>query len=41
VDYGHEAQELYASRRRRGTLLAYHRHRVNEEFLQRPGDQGT
>src|SRR5439155_10740175 len=39
VDYGHEARELYAPRRRRGTLLAYHRHRVNEEFLQRPGDQ--
>jgi len=39
VDYGYEAQELYAPPRRRGTLLAYHRHRVNEDFLERPGDQ--
>src|SRR6266850_1111545 len=39
VDYGHEAQDLYAPQRRRGTLLSYHHHRVNEEFLQRPGDQ--
>jgi SAM-dependent MidA family methyltransferase len=39
VDYGHEAQDLYTRERMRGTLLAYHRHRVNEEFLQRPGEQ--
>ena len=39
VDYGHEAPELYAPRRRRGTLLAYHRHRINEDFLERPGEQ--
>src|SRR6266850_2783899 len=32
-------QDLYAPQRRRGTLLSYHHHRVNEEFLQRPGDQ--
>lgn len=39
VDYGHEARELYHPARRRGTLLAYHHHRVNEEFLLRPGEQ--
>jgi SAM-dependent MidA family methyltransferase len=39
IDYGHEARDLYHPGRRRGTLLAYHRHRVNEEFLRRPGDQ--
>ncbi|MGH9749747.1 MAG: class I SAM-dependent methyltransferase [Candidatus Polarisedimenticolia bacterium] len=39
VDYGHEARELYRPERRRGTLLAYHRHRTNEEFLARPGEQ--
>jgi SAM-dependent MidA family methyltransferase len=39
VDYGHEAGELYRPERRRGTLLAYHRHRTNEEFLARPGEQ--
>jgi SAM-dependent MidA family methyltransferase len=39
VDYGKEAGDLYDPARRRGTLLAYHRHRVNEEFLARPGAQ--
>lgn len=39
VDYGYEARELYVPKRRRGTLLAYHLHRVNEEFLGRPGEQ--
>jgi len=39
VDYGHEAQDLYAPERRRGTLLAYHLHRTNEDFLERPGEQ--
>lgn len=39
VDYGYEARDLYVTRRPRGTLLAYHRHRVNEEFLLRPGEQ--
>lgn len=39
IDYGHEARELYDPARRRGTLLAYHRHRTNEDFLLRPGDQ--
>jgi SAM-dependent MidA family methyltransferase len=39
VDYGHEAAELYHPSRRRGTLLAYHRHLVHEDFLARPGEQ--
>lgn len=39
VDYGHEAGDLYHPARRRGTLLAYHRHRTHEDFLARPGEQ--
>jgi SAM-dependent MidA family methyltransferase len=39
VDYGHESGALYHPARRRGTLLAYHRHRVHEEFLLQPGEQ--
>jgi len=39
VDYGYEARELYDPARRRGTLRAYYHHRINEEFLLRPGDQ--
>lgn len=39
VDYGHEAKDLYHPSRRRGTLLAYHGHRLHEDFLLRPGEQ--
>jgi SAM-dependent MidA family methyltransferase len=39
VDYGYAAQDLYHPARRRGTLMAYHRHRAGERFLERPGDQ--
>jgi SAM-dependent MidA family methyltransferase len=39
VDYGYEAVDLYRPERGRGTLLAYHRHRINEDFLARPGEQ--
>jgi SAM-dependent MidA family methyltransferase len=39
VDYGYEAVDLYRPARGRGTLLAYHRHRVHEDFLARPGEQ--
>jgi SAM-dependent MidA family methyltransferase len=39
VDYGYQAEELYAPHRRRGTLLAYHRHRTNEAFYERIGRQ--
>jgi SAM-dependent MidA family methyltransferase len=39
VDYGDRAPALYGPERRRGTLLAYHRHATNEEFLRRVGLQ--
>ena len=39
VDYGHPAAQLYDASRPRGTLLAYHRHKTNEEYYSRVGDQ--
>ncbi len=39
VDYGHESSRLFGPAHRRGTLLAYHRHATNEEFLARVGEQ--
>jgi SAM-dependent MidA family methyltransferase len=39
IDYGYPADELYDPSRRRGTLLAYHRHRANEAFYERIGRQ--
>ena len=39
IDYGHQASELYDQRHMRGTLLAYHRHRVSEDFFWAPGEQ--
>ena len=39
IDYGYEARELYNHRHFRGTLLAYSRHRVSENFLDAPGEQ--
>jgi SAM-dependent MidA family methyltransferase len=39
IDYGHEARELYDERHMRGTLLAYGRHRVSEDFYRAPGLQ--
>jgi SAM-dependent MidA family methyltransferase len=39
VDYGHEARRLFGPRHRRGTLLAYHRHQANEDYLLRVGEQ--
>jgi SAM-dependent MidA family methyltransferase len=39
VDYGHTAAELYGPAHSRGTLLAYHRHRTNEDYLLRVGRQ--
>lgn len=39
VDYGHEADRLFGPAHRRGTLLAYHRHRVSEDYLLRVGRQ--
>ncbi len=39
VDYGHPAAVLGDERHREGTLLAYHRHRVTDDLLARPGEQ--
>jgi len=39
VDYGHESKRLFGPAHRRGTLLAYHHHRVNEDYLIRVGEQ--
>jgi SAM-dependent MidA family methyltransferase len=39
VDYGHDARELYNERHMRGTLLAYERHRADEDFYRAPGEQ--
>jgi SAM-dependent MidA family methyltransferase len=39
VDYGYTAERLYSPERGRGTLLAYHRNRTNEEYLKRVGEQ--
>lgn len=39
VDYGDDAERLYGRGRRRGTLLAYHRHGTNEDYLRRVGEQ--
>ena len=39
IDYGYLAEELYASRRREGTLLCYFQHRVSENPYERLGKQ--
>jgi SAM-dependent MidA family methyltransferase len=39
IDYGHEARALYDEGHNRGTLLAYHDHRVTENVLDAPGEQ--
>ncbi|MBE3565661.1 MAG: SAM-dependent methyltransferase [Thermogemmatispora sp.] len=39
IDYGDRASRLYSRARRRGTLLCYHKHRINEQPLARPGEQ--
>jgi SAM-dependent MidA family methyltransferase len=39
VDYGHEARRLFSPAHRRGTLMAYHRHRASEDYLVRVGEQ--
>jgi SAM-dependent MidA family methyltransferase len=38
-DYGFLAPEIESPRRRSGTLMAYHRHLANEEYLSRIGRQ--
>jgi len=39
VDYGHDACELYDERHLCGTLLAYQKHRVGEDYFAAPGEQ--
>jgi SAM-dependent MidA family methyltransferase len=39
IDYGHRAAELFDDHHMRGTLLAYHDHRVSEDFYASPGEQ--
>jgi SAM-dependent MidA family methyltransferase len=39
MDYGHRAPEIFSPRHQRGTLLAYHRHRASEDYLDRMGLQ--
>lgn len=39
VDYGHTAERLAGPAHRRGTLLAYSRHGVNEDYYARVGEQ--
>jgi SAM-dependent MidA family methyltransferase len=39
IDYGHRAAELFDAHHMRGTLLAYHDHRVSEDFYASPGEQ--
>jgi SAM-dependent MidA family methyltransferase len=39
IDYGHRAAELFDGHHMRGTLLAYHDHRVSEDFFATPGEQ--
>jgi SAM-dependent MidA family methyltransferase len=39
VDYGHEEKRLFGPAHRRGTLMAYHRHRASEDYLARVGEQ--
>jgi len=39
VDYGDRAERLYAERNAVGTLLAYHGHATNQDYLLRVGEQ--
>ena len=39
VDYGHTAAELYGAHRKKGSLLCYYRHTVNEDPYSRIGEQ--
>jgi SAM-dependent MidA family methyltransferase len=39
IDYGDLARRLYTPERPRGTLLAYRRHAVSEDFFGAPGEQ--
>ncbi len=39
IDYGYPAQEYYSEDRKRGTLLCYYRHHINEDPYQNIGEQ--
>ncbi len=39
IDYGFPASQYYSPDRPQGTLLCYHNHTVNEDFLSRIGEQ--
>ena len=39
IDYGHPAADLFDEHHMRGTLLAYHDHRVSEQYYASPGEQ--
>jgi SAM-dependent MidA family methyltransferase len=39
IDYGFTADEMFSPGRTRGTLRAYHRHRVSDDLLAHPGEQ--
>jgi SAM-dependent MidA family methyltransferase len=39
IDYGHTEAEVFSPGRERGTLRAYHRHRVSDDLLANPGEQ--
>ena len=39
IDYGHPAPELFAPHRKKGSLLCYYRHTVNEDPYSRIGEQ--
>lgn len=39
IDYGFTAEEQFSPSRTRGTLRAYHQHRVSDDLLAQPGEQ--
>jgi SAM-dependent MidA family methyltransferase len=39
IDYGFTTEEMFSPSRTRGTLRAYHQHRVTDDLLSNPGDQ--
>jgi SAM-dependent MidA family methyltransferase len=39
IDYGFTSQEQFSPSRLKGTLRAYHRHRVTDDLLANPGEQ--
>ena len=39
IDYGYSTSELFADKRRNGTLLCYHKHTINDNFYINIGEQ--